>query len=244
MEGGEQAGTDGHEDGADDHEGSVIAEGRHHASSKDGGNDNGEQHGQIPDTRVDSRDALDGLKPDRDVVDENEKGCSGAKGIQTARPYGSVGKNSRRDRGIFALAVLDVYKQDDENAKEHKERNDATAVPGVCSTTPLQSKEQADDGGHEDKSTDRIKVPESLHKGLVLGLVDLGAGKEEEDDNHCDGTNGQVDEEAPSPGLASVSKDTNKWNIGKELTALSVKAPPIRGPATEAIPYMPPIKPV
>jgi hypothetical protein len=76
----------------------------------------------------------------------------------------------------------------------------------------------------------------------MLGL--LRAGEEEEDDEDGNGTDWQVDEEAPSPGLIFLVSGLLSgagWCV--VLTALSVKTPPRRGPATEAIPYMPPMRP-
>ena len=79
SEGGEEAGADGHEDDGGVDEGHVVTDFRGQAAGDDGADDLGEDEGEVVDAGVDGVDAVDGLEPDGEVVDEEEEGGADAK---------------------------------------------------------------------------------------------------------------------------------------------------------------------
>lgn len=207
LEGREKARADGHDDGAEDHEGRVVAHGRDKRAREDGEDDDADQHGQVARAGLDGRGALDGLEPDGDVVDHQVKRGAEEEDVQAASPYRSVADDARRHRGVFALAPLDEDEAGEEDAEEDEEGNDAAVLPGVEGAAPLEGEEQADDGGDEEQVAEGVEAHDFVDEGggFAPGPGLLGFGEEEEDDDDGDGADGEVDEEAPSPGLNVIT---------------------------------------
>ena len=70
RERGNETGSDGHENGAGDHERSVVAKRADKESGHDAADDQRKNHWNIHDTRLDGADAFDSLEPERQIVDQ------------------------------------------------------------------------------------------------------------------------------------------------------------------------------
>lgn len=69
MESREETGADGGQGCPQNHRGRVITYPRDQLAVEDGGDDDGEEHGEEVDAACYGGDAVDGLKPDGEVVD-------------------------------------------------------------------------------------------------------------------------------------------------------------------------------
>ena len=149
-----------------------------------------------------------------EVVDQREETGAKEHGEQHGEQDIAVLKQARRQCAPVFLPELDADEDDDHGAETTEQANDLGVVPRVLGTTPLQSEEEADDGGDEDGRAIEIELTDSLNKSLVDRIcrvtVDLD---EEEDDNHGKTTDGQVDVEAPAPSDV-LGEDTTQKRAG------------------------------
>lgn len=209
LEGGQQTGTDGHQDGGQQHEGSVVADSSDESTRQHGNDDETEDGRQVHDTGLCGADTLDGLEPDGDVVDHDEESGTQHGTEPGGSPHVAVLEHARRNGGILLLPDLHSEETDNKETSDDQERDDAATLPLVLDATPLQGKEKADDGGEEQGSTLEIKLLDLF----LPGSVDLGGlaldGEEGDDEGGRYGTEGQVDVEAPSPSQV-IGKGTTK----------------------------------
>ncbi len=134
------------------------------------------------------------------VVDHDEERSAEACGEDGTRPDGPVHEDARGHSGSFLLPDLDGEEAGDQNAKNDKEGNDASIVPRVPRTTPLKRQQQGDDARDEEQSAFQIKGQKLLSKGqLLLGDLWCGELQEQNNEDAGDGTEGEVDVEAPAP---------------------------------------------
>ena len=148
--------------------------------------------------RIPQQEGAGGLRL-TEIVNDEEEGCT-QHGTEPRRaPDVAVEENARRDGSILLLPPLDGEESTDQENEQDKKRNDARATPRVLATTPLEGKQQADDGRQEARSTGKIKLLELLFpRSLDLGAAALDV--EEGDDESCShGTERKVDVEAPAP---------------------------------------------
>lgn len=200
LEGGQEAGANGHEDRRQQHEWRVVADGGDGCTSNHGDDDEAENSGQVHDTGLCGTDAFDGLEPDGDVVDHDEESSTQHGNEPGGAPDIAVLENARRDSSILLFPDLDRDEANEKQTGNDEQGDDAAVLPLVFAATPLQSKEQADDSREEQGSTFEIELFDLLDPGSVdLGCLTLDL-EERDDEGSGDGADRQVDVEAPSPG--------------------------------------------
>ncbi len=128
-----------------------------------------------------------------------EEGSTHCKGVARAKGDAALLDNARRQGCDVPLHKLQDDKGNDENTKQHEERNNARILPAVLGAAPLQRQQQTDNGWDEDSGAVRVKLPQLLEHRQVADLVAARRVEEEGDADDSDGANGQVDVEAPAP---------------------------------------------
>ena len=162
LERSDEACADGHEDGAGDHEGCVVAESSNEAARNDGCNDNGEHKGDTPNAGFERANTLDGLKPDRKVVKKQEEGSPDEESEPTRGPYATFSQHARVDCGKFRVPELDSSENQYTYTKDDEEGDDTTRGPGVRRTAPLKGKEETDDGRNEDQGARNVELLDAV----------------------------------------------------------------------------------
>ncbi|GJC89739.1 hypothetical protein ColLi_12577 [Colletotrichum liriopes] len=215
VKGRDHAGADGEQDHGGEDDGVVVADGGDQRAAGDGGDDGGQEEGQDLDAGLDGADTLDGLEVERwwlsrtgaarrgaltQVVDEGEEGGAEEAAEEHGADDVAVLEELGGQRALVALPELDADEDDDHEREADKQADDGGAVPGVLGAAPLQSEDQADDGGEEDGGADEVELQDALDESLAQGVVLFADGQEEEDEDHGNAADGQVDVEAPSPG--------------------------------------------
>lgn len=201
-EGGQETSANAHHDGRNNHEWGVVSENGNETTRNNGQENDGQNHGQVLDTRLNGRRALDSLEPEREVEDEDEESSTKSGTEKGTSPDGTVFEDARGHGSLLALPDLDTNEASEEDASENKEGNDAAAVPGVHRTTPLESKKKADDTRNEEDGALQIKGEDLVLDGGLLEASLAGEVEEENKEQGGNGTKGEVDVEAPSPGQA------------------------------------------
>ena len=99
------------------------------------------------------------------VEDEEKK--SGADGDLEPGGKGdaTLFDDSGRQRRHIFLPDLNGAEDDDQHTKDHEQCDDATVVPGILGTAPLESEKQADDARQEDGGSEEVKVLDALLPG-------------------------------------------------------------------------------
>lgn len=145
-----------------------------------------------------------------EVVDKGEEAGTKEEGKEHGAHGVAVLEQARGQSSTVTLPELNTNEDGNHETKADKEADDARVAPGIISTTPLQSKQKADDGRDEDGGTDEIEHADTLEKGHLAGLCRVTVNMdEEEDDDHGEATDGEVDVEAPTPGCV-LGEDTAK----------------------------------
>ncbi|OAA69654.1 hypothetical protein ISF_02924 [Cordyceps fumosorosea ARSEF 2679] len=80
-------------------------------------------HGQRPLARLDGTNALDGLEPYQQVVDEDEETSTQTKLVECTGLDGSDAKHARRHCGVVLRPALHGNKGQDEDAEQDEQRN-------------------------------------------------------------------------------------------------------------------------
>jgi len=119
-------------------------------------------------------------------------------------------------RGGLGEHDLPYSESDHEHTTQSDESNDARVIPLACVSnifhqkkwtldtysvglaTPLQSQQNADGPGGNERSAWEIKLFNLFHEGELHGIL-IGNPQEADDGDHGDTANGQVDVKAPSP---------------------------------------------
>lgn len=105
---------------------------------------------------------------------------------------------------------MDANEDGNHGSKATEKTDDTRVVPGIFSATPLQSKEQADNGRDENGGASKVELANASHKGHVDGVRVVAVNLDkEEDDEHGQTSNGKVDVETPAPGCM-FSKGTSE----------------------------------
>lgn len=139
------------------------------------------------------------MEPDGEVVDHDEEGSTKHGTEQGRAPDVAVEEDARRHSSILLLPPLHSNEAADQKNEDDEKSDDAAVTPRVLASTPLQSKQQADDGRQEERGALEVEFLELLHEG-GLGLCAAALNGEEGDDERSgDGAEGKVDEEAPAP---------------------------------------------
>jgi hypothetical protein len=200
LKGREHTGADGHEDTGDEHEWGVVAKNGNEDTGAHRDDDQTQYAGQVHDTRLGCRDTLDGLEPDRQEVYHDEETSTKHSTEPCGSPHVTVEEDAGRDCSVFLLIPLDGDKADNEKGEDDKEGDDAAVTPGVLGPTPLQRKEQANDGWEEECCTFKIELLQLLLPcGLDLLSTTLDV-KERDDERSSEGSERQINVETPSPG--------------------------------------------
>lgn len=137
--------------------------------------------------------------PDWDEIHIDEERPADADSEENRRGDGALGGDADGHGSVILEVDLESDKTDDGEAEENEQGNDAAVTPFVDDTTPLEGEQEADDGGHEDGSAERVEVLESNPERLLLALRLLLKLEEGEKTNGRHGTNWKVDVETPSP---------------------------------------------
>lgn len=105
---------------------------------------------------------------------------------------------------------MDANEDGNHGSKATEETDDTRVVPGIFSTTPLQSKEQADNGRDENGGASKVELAKTIHEGHVDSVRVIAVNLDKEEDNeHGQAANGKVDVETPAPG-GMFSKGTSE----------------------------------
>lgn len=99
SKGGEEAGTDRHEAAGGKYEWHVVPNLGRADAGEDGTEDLGKDQGEVVDAGVDGVDAVDGLEPDGEVVDEKEEGGADAEGEEGTEGDAALAGNAWRHWG-------------------------------------------------------------------------------------------------------------------------------------------------
>ena len=203
VKGRQEARADGRQRGAGEHEGGVVPRLGDEGAGDDGAEDARDQEGDVADAGLVRADALDGLEPDGEVVDDHEEGRAHAEGEDPRGPDAPPPHHARVDRGGFRPPELDADEDDEADAEDDEEGDDPAAGPGVGGPAPLQRDEEADDPREEEGGAEDVDLREALAPGeraVRRVLAPVGDGfEEEEDDGERDAADGEVDVEAPAP---------------------------------------------
>lgn len=145
-----------------------------------------------------------------EIVDEREETGTKEHGEDDSGQSVPVLEQTRRESSLITLPELDANEDGNHGSKATEETDDTRVVPGIFSTTPLQSKEQADNGRDENGGASKVELAKAIHEGHVDGVrvVAINLDKEE-DDEHGQAANGKVDVETPAPGCM-FSEGTSK----------------------------------
>ena len=77
----------------------------------------------------------------------------------------------------------------------------------------MEGEKEADDGGDDNGGANQVEVLHPFPEGETLGVVLAGNLEDEDYDYHCDGSDGQVDQEAEFPGYL-IGKHTTEKGTG------------------------------
>lgn len=135
------------------------------------------------------------------IKDEGEE----ASAEEETKHHGSknvtVLEHSRRQCSLVSLPELDTNKDEDHEAEANEQANDLGVAPSILRATPLQSQDEAHNGGDEDCRAEEIDLKDALHDGHAQSVVRVAVDVQQEgDDEHGEAADGEVDVEAPSPG--------------------------------------------
>lgn len=153
-------------------------------------------------------------------------------------------RHTPRHCGFFALHILHRRPDDDRDCKYNERCNDTTLGPITTFAAPLESQYESNDRSKEDHGPDWIEFAKLLPPAQLLELF-AGFADIRETEVHKgedDGTHGQVNVEAPGSWSATLGPMRVKETYHLQLT-LSVRAPPITGPRTEAMESAAPTNP-
>lgn len=149
-----------------------------------------------------------------EIVDEREETGTKEHGKNDGGQGVSVLEQTRGESSLITLPELDADEDGNHSSKATEETDDTRVVPGIFGTTPLQSKEQADDGRDEDGGASKVEFANAIHEGHVDSVRVVAVNMdEEEDDDHGEATDGEVDVETPTPGCV-LGKCTSKKGTG------------------------------
>ncbi|CAG1997506.1 unnamed protein product [Fusarium graminearum] len=182
----------------------------------DGTKDKRQDKRECVDTRGDGICSSNTLEPDGQCNQENNENRSKTEGKDCAEPDISDLEQTRWDSGVLLLPDLDANKDKEKHAGKHKKCNDAAAVPGVFLTTPLKSKDEADDSRQEDEVSPWIELLD-----LLLDrdrFIDGKLGEEKNEASDSCSSDGKTGHE-----IVSIVQISLKVEVDRYL--LDVKAP-------------------
>ncbi|KAI6764214.1 hypothetical protein HG530_008003 [Fusarium avenaceum] len=116
--------------------------------------------------RVEPSDTVDNTTRDDCSKDERQdERESETESKDRAEPDISDLEQTRWNSSFLLLPNLDADKGGKKNAGQYKKCNNATLVPGVFLSAPLERKDQADNTREEDKVSPRVKLLDLLLDG-------------------------------------------------------------------------------
>lgn len=213
----DETGTNGHDAGGHDHEGSVVANLLDKTTGDDDEENHGYDHRNDLDTRADSAVALDGLKPDRNVECHDDHNGATEQSVPHSTSDRAVEDNAHGDSdSVLRADELQNPECCHCESKYDQQGDDAAVRPGVGGATPLQGEEQADDAGEEKSCSKRVELQDLLLEGLASGSNWHVLLQDQKDNQNCDGTDGEVDVEAPAPAdvVCECATDQRANNTG------------------------------
>ena len=199
VKGVQQTRSDGGEDTAANEHGLVVSSSGDDTTAGNGSNGDSNDHGQVADAAHGGRGAVNRLEVDGDVVDGGEEATGEDEGVGGHDQVGAIGVELGRDHGALALVPLENTPHHHDENEADEETNDGGRVPVVSDTAVLDSEEVGDGSAHDEGDAGEVHLQNLLGEGSLLGDGVLGHLEEEEDDGGRDGTDGQVDVEAPAP---------------------------------------------
>lgn len=108
-------------------------------------------------------------------------------------------RHTPRDGGVFALEVLHPGPDDDCDSKNNESRDNTAFTPLPACAAPLKCQYERDDGPQKDDSPNRVELSKLLPPAHLLefGARATDVRQAEEYESEDDGTDRQVDVEAP-----------------------------------------------
>ena len=144
--------------------------------------------------------------PNRKIVHQDGKRTTGKQRVQRRESYASLFDHLDGYCGIFTLAILQGGPRNYGDT-EHNEKSDNTPIaPAVFLTTPLQSKEDANQRWDENHCANRIELLDDLPTCQAFKPVCVFASVQDvrwekiDSSSEGNGSEGKVDVETPSPG--------------------------------------------
>lgn len=143
---------------------------------------------------------MDRLEVDGDVVDGCEESAGKDEAVNHGNDESAVLDQVRGYHGALALEVLENNPGGNDENEADEETNDDGRLPGVGGATVLECQDVRNGGTHHENDTKRIGLENLLLERSLLGNGIAWGLEEEEDDTSGDGTDGEVNVEAPAPG--------------------------------------------
>jgi hypothetical protein len=199
---------------ADEPEERYDADFRKSKALRDSGEGEWDDQGQHADTRADRVRVMDGLKVERQVVQDDEVGAWEEDHEEGAGPDVALCElwdvvsacwsshtedetyNARHDHGVLLLEHLPCHEGSQKENEADEEADDSSALPGVCLSAILQRKDVASEQADHKTCAHEVELQDGLFPGRFHGLCGLVRLEEEECDYGSDAANWQVDPEA------------------------------------------------
>ena len=172
----------------------------------------GRRGGQEVDTRSRCRRVPDRLKPNRHKLDDSKQRSHEAEHEPHGARDRSHAYDSQWDCSPVALAYLNKPPEQNADAKDAEGEDDPPIAPGVLTAAPLERQEKANERWHQEAGAEEVKLLESLVDAAAgLGVWVRRQLDQEENDEKCDTSEGQVDPETPSPCCIVREHATERW---------------------------------
>jgi len=175
----------------------------------------------VVNTRLKRTNSFDGLKPNREIVQERVEGCTDRECKPAARRHRPLCEQAGVDGPSFGLPELNAEPDEQAHPKNDKVCDNATIRPSVLAATELQREKEADNRRDEEDGAEDVELSShSFEAGEIVFLAGRWRRLEtEQDECHGNTTNGQVDVETPSPGdvVSERTSDQRATNGGQTV---------------------------
>lgn len=140
------------------------------------------------------------LKELTQIVDEREEAGTKKHGKHHREKDVPVLEKPRRKGAAVLLPKLNANEDENHGAETTEQANNGSAFPWILGTSPLKSKEEADDGWDKDGCSGDVQLSEAAKERLAdCSSSVAGNTDEKEDDDHRETADWEVDVKTPAP---------------------------------------------
>lgn len=198
-ESGEESSSNRTADGRGKKEWHIVAPDSDPHSRNDGEDNERQDHRNTHYTRRGGRHAFDGLKPDRNVVNNDEEGSAETENESRSKRHATLANNPRWNCGVVPFPNLNANESDKENTSHDEKRDDASILPFILGSTPLKREKKTDNSWNEDDSSQGVELIQPFLETFCAHFALFWMFEEDEDGEDSESANRKIYIETPSP---------------------------------------------